>query len=251
MHPEVLRPETLTLARTLGTAEELQGLTLMGGTALAMQIGHRVSLDLDFACFEEPLPSQAIEQCMARLKEQGHTVQLITSSHQISTFKINTGRNLLDLVRDYVVDGVKVTFFVHGRNEPQRDFYRQTATVTDETTGLTLLGLEGLRVAKTLVLADRVRSRDLYDLHILMRDHGYSLDELFDTVRRLGTVDDPEYYKAVLRGEIPLDDDDEGLEPVQPDAGINAVHAFFNELLDDWETRRARDFFSGKREPPK
>lgn len=248
MHPEVLRPETLALARTLGEADELRGLTLMGGTALAMQLGHRVSLDLDFARFQEPLPAHAIEGCMARLKEAGHDVQLITSSHQISSFKINTGRNLLDLARDYVIDGVKVTFFVHGRTNAQRAFYQAAATMRDETTGLTLLGLEGLCVAKTLVLADRIRSRDLYDLHVLMRDHNYSLDQLFDTVRHLGTVDDPEYYKAVLRGEIPLDDDDEGLEPVDTDTPFDTVYAFFQKALDEWETRRARDFFSGRRD---
>jgi hypothetical protein len=246
LHLEILRPQAAALFEVLGRSPELEGLTLIGGTALALQIGHRISLDFDFATFGDALPTGRIERLIGRLKAQGHTAQLITSPDAISRFKINTGRRLLDYVRDYVIDGVKVTFFAHGKNEPQRAFYRATPKVQEPGVGFDLLGLEGQKVAKTLVLADRVRARDLYDLMILVRDHGYTVAQMVEVVRTLGTVDDPEAYKAILRGEIPLDEDDEGLEPVAVDAGPDALYAFFDAAIAAYEVDTARRFFSGE-----
>lgn len=42
-----------------------------------------------------------------------------------------------------------------------------------------MLSVEGLLVMKSLVLYDRVKSRDLYDLMVLSRAHGYTLDDIF------------------------------------------------------------------------
>ncbi|MEY4862603.1 MAG: hypothetical protein RLZ51_698 [Pseudomonadota bacterium] len=39
----------------------LAGFTLVGGTALALQIGHRISEDLDFNIFGQKLPIKAID----------------------------------------------------------------------------------------------------------------------------------------------------------------------------------------------
>ena len=40
-------PDTLELLKALMSAPELSSLRLVGGTALALQYGHRVSVDLD------------------------------------------------------------------------------------------------------------------------------------------------------------------------------------------------------------
>lgn len=240
---DLLRPAVATLFGTLCRAPELSGITLIGGTALALQIGHRVSLDLDFATFDKTLPAGRIDQLMSRLKNAGHAAQLVTSPSHTAQFKINTGKRLQDYVRDYVVDGVKVTFFAHGKSDLLRVFYRDTPKVCEPGMTFDLLGIEGLKVAKTLVLADRVRSRDLYDLMILVRDHGFTPELLFAVARNFGTVDDPEHYKAILRGEIPLDSGDEGLEPADVAADPAQIHRFFSEALSDYEITLARDFF--------
>ncbi len=243
LHRSILRPEADTLFGVLACAPEMEGLTLVGGTALALQIGHRVSLDFDFAQFGGTLPVFAIDQLFSRLKQQGHQAQLIANSSEITRFKINHAKNLLDYARDYVIDGVKVTFFIHGKNQLQEAFYKSAKKLHQADIHFDILGLEGLEVAKTLVLADRVRSRDLYDLYILMRDHNYSLDTLFSRVRELGTVDDPEHYKAIMRGEIPLDNEDEGLESIEIGTGYKKMYAYFNHQIDEYETELARDHF--------
>ena len=248
LHRNILRPEADALFEVLSGASEMEGLTLIGGTALALQIGHRISLDFDFAQFGGTLPNFAIDKLISRLKREGHQVQMITSSAQISQFKINHGLNLLDRARDYVIDGVKVTFFVHGKNRSQEEFYRSTKKIREADMRFDILGIEGLKVTKTLVLADRVRSRDLYDLYVLMHDHDYSLNKLFSTVKELGTVDDHEHYKAIMRGEIPLDDDDEGLDAVELETNYEQVIEYFKHEIDEYETGLACDHFRAEAE---
>jgi hypothetical protein len=63
-------------------------------------------------------------------------------------------------------------------------------------------------------------------------------------VKELGTVDDPEHYKAILRGEIPLDEDDEGLQPVTIAVTMASVYAEFRTRLAEYETELARRYFA-------
>jgi len=247
LHRNILHPKAEVLFELLCRAPEMEGLTLIGGTALALQLGHRTSLDFDFAQFGGTLPGFNIDQLVSRLKQEGYQAQMITNPAQISEFKINHGLNLLDRVRDYVIDGVKVTFFVHGKNKAQENFYQAAEKVKEIDMSFNILGIEGLKVAKTLVFADRVRSRDLYDLYVLMRDQNYTPEALFTMVKELGTIDDPEHYKAIMRGEIPLDVDDEGLEAIDLNTGLKQVYEFFNLVIDEYETAVARDhFLAGK-----
>ncbi len=45
---KTVHKETLTLLKDLVSQDILQGFSLAGGTALALQLGHRISVDLDF-----------------------------------------------------------------------------------------------------------------------------------------------------------------------------------------------------------
>jgi len=47
LHKEILTPETLSLLKTLMKDSNLQSFNLVGGTALSLYIGHRMSIDLD------------------------------------------------------------------------------------------------------------------------------------------------------------------------------------------------------------
>lgn len=241
---EVLRPEARALYQLLSGAPELEGLTLMGGTALALQIGHRFSLDFDFATFDRELPVREIDGLISRLKAAGHNVRLITDPALISSFKINTGDNLLKYARDYVINQVKVTLFTHGKTGKQREYYAQAAKLRETEPGFDVMGLDGLKRAKTLVLADRVRSRDLFDLMVLMQEHDYTVEEAMKVIETLGHNDDPEYYKAVLTGAISLDKEDEGLDAVNIEITADEMYTFFNRCIADYEVNLAAGFFA-------
>lgn len=47
LHTQTLTPETLGLIQALQAEPLLEGFHLVGGTALALQIGHRRSIDID------------------------------------------------------------------------------------------------------------------------------------------------------------------------------------------------------------
>ena len=47
LQKQTLKTTTLELLKSLMADDELQGFYLVGGTALALQIGHRISIDLD------------------------------------------------------------------------------------------------------------------------------------------------------------------------------------------------------------
>ncbi|MEL6636243.1 MAG: nucleotidyl transferase AbiEii/AbiGii toxin family protein [Bacteroidota bacterium] len=47
LHYETIDPQTLQLLRTLQNIDDLNDSLLVGGTALALQLGHRISIDLD------------------------------------------------------------------------------------------------------------------------------------------------------------------------------------------------------------
>lgn len=48
LHTETVRSDTFSLLKELQQSEVLNKCPLAGGTALALQVGHRVSIDLDF-----------------------------------------------------------------------------------------------------------------------------------------------------------------------------------------------------------
>ena len=45
---KTIQPDTLELLKAISAQPEVQGTRLVGGTALALQYGHRQSIDLDF-----------------------------------------------------------------------------------------------------------------------------------------------------------------------------------------------------------
>ena len=48
LHYETVEPQTLELLKKLQGLPSLRNTRLIGGTSLALQIGHRKSVDLDF-----------------------------------------------------------------------------------------------------------------------------------------------------------------------------------------------------------
>ncbi len=89
---DIILPPTLDLLIELQQDEQLDNFFLVGGTALALQIGHRFSVDLDFFCYE-PFDTQFLSQ------------HLSNYGFQISAIEKNT---LLGVTR-----GVKTDFIVH------------------------------------------------------------------------------------------------------------------------------------------
>ena len=81
---KTIAPNTLELLKNLSTEELFSGLRLVGGTALALQYGHRNSIDLDFFGRIEADSDSIIEL----LKAYGE-LQIYKVSKNINIFAIN------------------------------------------------------------------------------------------------------------------------------------------------------------------
>ncbi|MGA1382935.1 MAG: nucleotidyl transferase AbiEii/AbiGii toxin family protein, partial [Burkholderiaceae bacterium] len=183
----------------------LAGFTLVGGTALALQIGHRISEDLDFNVFGQKLPIKVIDELLNDLAAGGAEIESLITSEQKLQFKINTSENLDHYIQDYLIDGAKVTF--HSRNEGDRpkaqiDFLKSAPKLAVSERGFNVLGIDGLLVMKSLVIYDRVKSRDINDLMVLTKVHGYTLDDIFTAIDAYQPIRHkvPEHFKSVVTG---------------------------------------------------
>ncbi len=244
IHTSVLTDEAKLLFKTLSSSSELEGLTLIGGTALALQIKHRISLDFDFATFEKEIPIYKIDTFISRLKTEGWSINEIVDTSKTSQFKINTGLNLRNFARDYVVNGIKLTFFAHGKNDKQREYYSQSNKTQSEKMNFSIIGIDGLKASKILVLADRVTSRDLYDLMFLIKNYSFTIGEAFNLVKQIGHLDDVEHYRAVMTGIIPLDKSDPGLLAVNVGVTISEIYEYFENLFESYDIEQARIMYS-------
>jgi very-short-patch-repair endonuclease len=226
----------------LKDAPRLAGFTLVGGTALALQIGHRISEDLDFNIFGQKLPIRAIDALLDELAAGGATIESLITSEQKLGFKINTSENLDDYIQDYLIDGAKVTF--HSRNEGDRpkaqiDFLKSARKVAVSNRGFDVLAVQGLFVMKSIVIYDRVKSRDIYDLMVLTRDHGHTLEDIFAAIDAYQPIrnKDPEHFKSVVTGVIPVDKNDEGFSSIHLNVKMDEIYKYFKKRINDYEIR--------------
>ncbi len=72
LYVETVTPATLRILKRLMTMPSLSGYNLAGGTALALQIGHRISTHLDFFCMDEPNTDSIIEDLKEFNKIRNH-----------------------------------------------------------------------------------------------------------------------------------------------------------------------------------
>lgn len=140
-------PATLELLKNIMAKPALSGFYLAGGTSLALQIGHRLSVDLDFFG-NRPFEAQEI-------LDEIHDLAPVSMMSQ--------NKNILVLnIREVKVD------FVNYR-------YPIIAPPMQED-GLRLLSKQDIGAMKLTAVAGRGRKRDFYDLYFLLQQ--YSLSEL-------------------------------------------------------------------------
>ena len=141
-------PHTLELLRHMMAEPYLQGCRLVGGTALALQYGHRSSVDLDMFG-DVPDDDQALLEILEGFGE----VQGKKTSKYIKTF---------------VVDNIKVDF-VNYSHYPWID-----GVVAED--GLRLASPKDIAAMKIGAIEGRGSKKDFFDLYFLLQH--YSMEEI-------------------------------------------------------------------------
>ena len=80
LHEQAVPRDTLELLKRIGAPLRDSGFYLAGGTALALRLGHRISVDLDFFHPEGFAPPHAIDLLKAITGESPATLQQTTGS---------------------------------------------------------------------------------------------------------------------------------------------------------------------------
>ena len=150
---QTVEPHTLELLRRLMAMPLLSGTRLVGGTSLALQYGHRNSVDLDFfGSLDDDLLA-----FRDSLESIGH-VNVIKESKSI---------------RIYDIDGVKIDFVDYSRY----------SWITDavEEDGLRLASPKDIAAMKVNAIEGRGTRKDFIDIYFLLQH--YSLNEILGFYR--------------------------------------------------------------------
>ena len=126
-------------------------LYLAGGTALALQIGHRYSMDLDFFS-----PTEDIPTVRPRLEETLASFDAVLAD--------SSWGNLVYLMRD-----VRIGFYGYG--------YALIGPLIEKE-GLRLASIEDIALMKLDALLSRAARKDIYDLYFICQN--MSLKRLLD-----------------------------------------------------------------------
>lgn len=223
----------------LSSNDLLNDFTLIGGTALALQISHRRSEDLDFWLPDNRLNKGIVSAIVRKAQDAGFPAALATPHDQIVTAKIN-GHDLLAYAQDYVIGGVKVTFFA--RNDTAYQYFDSLPRLTDTNTAFRIMGGEGLFHMKAHVIHQRVRSRDLFDLKTFV-SRGKDIGSVLLAGSKADPACSPEYAKSVLVGDVPLDRNDEGFDSIGITESINDIYDFFKCAVNDYEQAFAENTY--------
>lgn len=175
LHRTAVKPATLGLLKKMMAIPALSGFYLAGGTSLALQIGHRGSVDLDLFG-NRPFEAPEI------LEELSGLAPLSVMSQSKNILVLN--------VQEVKVDFVNYRYPI-----------LEKPVVAE---GVRMLSLADIGAMKLAAIAGRGRKRDYYDLHFLLRR--FSLDDLMSFY--LKKFDDGSEF-MVARSMVYFDDADQ------------------------------------------
>ena len=185
LHTETVEPSTMDLLKRLQRLPDLSNIRLVGGTALALHLGHRKSVDLDLFGNFDPVVSYR-----KLLSDAGYSVEGAENG----------------TVQSLRVDNVKVDLV----NYP----YPWMDEALDEG-GIKLAGLKDIAAMKLSAVANRGRKKDFIDVARLL--DVFSLDQMLSFYREKFSVSDLSFP---LRGLMYFDDAEEDPMPEMLDGNL-------------------------------
>ena|ERR1051326_8316063 len=169
MHDEAI---TKAASLLLPYFARFPGFYLVGGTALALQIGHRLSVDFDFFS-ESALP-------VGHLRK----VRKVFADHQMAlTYRAPEQLNL-------TIDEVRVTFFHYP--------YRLIEPLTSYK-GISVSSVTEIALMKAFSIGKRLSYKDYVDWYFLIRDRHVSLTKVIELAeKKFG----PDFNDRLFLGQL-------------------------------------------------
>ena len=150
LHYQTVSSELLELLRFCMTREEFSKLRLVGGTDLALQFGHRKSIDIDlFGSI-----NLEIIDCYKTLQEFSSNVQIISKQKKINIF---------------IVNGIKIDFVNY-----DYPWLKEHTKIDD----IRLARIEDVAAMKLNAIAGRGSKKDFIDIELMLNQ--LSLKQMVD-----------------------------------------------------------------------
>lgn len=137
---QAVTSHTLELLKRIQSIRQLEAFRLVGGTSLALQLGHRLSIDLDLFSYQSPVPGNI----QSVLMQHGMKVENISLSERIKILKI---------------DGIKVDFVDYPYN-----WLNNTLLFEN----IRLASMEDIAAMKLSAITNRGTKKDFVDIYYLL-----------------------------------------------------------------------------------
>ena len=212
MNYKNLTPQAERLLMELRDQDWIKPYVLVGGSALALHLGHRLSEDLDFILDAERLNIRSITRTL--------------NAHFPGAFHVLKMDDPWQL--DAVINEVKVTFFSRGAigiNFEAKQFAQREGFLS---IGSVLV----IGVLKMIAIAHRNTMRDYYDLYYIVKK-AIPLSELIQKTRELVPTLAPITYTETLlyTDDIPEESIAQHLNPTEIVTKQQIAAFFEHELL--------------------
>lgn len=150
----------------------VENFVLGGGTALSLQINHRISFDFDFFTFS-PISKQLLEKLSKEIR--------------IENIVIDTSDELTFLTEDEI----KVTFLYYP--------FKTGLEPVESEGGLKLFSVEEIAIQKAYAIGRRGEYRDYFDLYTILKNNYISFDILISEAKKVfGSVFDEKIFLEQL-----------------------------------------------------
>lgn len=185
LHTETVEPSTLDLLRRLQRLPDLTSTRLVGGTALALHLGHRKSVDLDMFGTFDPIVSYR-----KLLADAGHSVEGVENG-TVQSLRVNNVKvDLVNYPYPWLDDAI-------------------------EEGNIRLAGLRDIAAMKLSAVANRGRKKDFIDVARLL--DVFSLDQMLSLYKEKFSVSELSFP---LRGLMYFDDAEEDPMPEMFDSNF-------------------------------
>jgi len=210
IHLENIPCATAELLRILSKEKHMSRFSLVGGTALALQLGHRQSEDLDFVFDAEKIDTIGIKRFIART---------------FPDYRLIREERAYQL--DFLVKNVKLTFFSTGA--VIIPFKIKPHTIQLGTVNIARADV--IAVLKMATISQRCTIRDYYDIYYISR-YVIPLDEIFRLTKSMIPNLSPITYTETIiyTKDIPENAIGSHLFPKEQISKEKIAHYFIGEI---------------------
>ena len=200
---------------------------LIGGTALAYHLKHRESFDLDICFpFADKLPPMDFLEAFEEVTPLEFDRAIIDTA-------INEGGDIHEMMQRYIINGVKVDFVIN----PSSNIYESEILQNDKSSTigtLRIASIESIFKLKSLLLLDRNKIRDLYDVVYMLKRCGFSSRDLIGTIMHYRITYRPEHIIDLLKAKKEDPFDFEGIEkPAMDVIDFNDLKSYLLERVGE------------------